>query len=332
MVGSVLSRTPAAIRDAAIERTARRQHGVIARAQALEAGFTSRTIDHRIDSGRWIRLDSSVYALASHPFTWHRQLMAAVLSVEASVASGRSAAVLHGFPGFRPGRPEITIAPGRSERSRLAIVHRSAFVQQVEVSHIPCTTVAHTVLGVAARLGTARLEGLVDDLIAARAVSTDELIDQFIPFAAGRRPGTRALRAILTARTPNAYEPPASVLERLLHDLLDDPTLPRFDRQFELPWWPPGQGRVDAYCAPCSLIVEADGRRWHTRERDFVSDRRRDNLATANGHVVLRFSHVDLTRDARESRRIILDTIRSRMLIAGPAAPHGQLSASATVA
>ena len=80
------------------------------------------------------------------------------------------------------------------------------------------------------------------------------------------------------------------------------PGMPEFGYEFELPWWPAGQGRVDAYSAEHRLIVEADGRGWHTRERDFVKDRRRDNLATANGHATLRFTCVDLLNYADENR------------------------------
>jgi very-short-patch-repair endonuclease len=82
--------------------------------------------------------------------------------------------------------------------------------------------------------------------------------------------------------------------------------------EYELPWWPHGEGRVDAYAPSHSLIVEADGRAWHVRERDFIKDRRRDNAATAHGHATLRFTWVDLVEYPTENEELLRMTIASR--------------------
>lgn len=60
------------------------------------------------------------------------------------------------------------------------------------------------------------------------------------------------------------------------------------------------------------MVIEADGRRWHTRERDFVKDRRRDNLAVENGYVVLRFTFDDLSRSVDQARSTVLRTALAR--------------------
>lgn len=62
---------------------------------------------------------------------------------------------------------------------------------------------------------------------------------------------------------------------------------------------------VDAYLPSWRLIVEGDGRRWHTRRADMERDRLRDNEATAHGFAVLRFTY-EMLRDARHS---CLDTL-----------------------
>ena len=59
---------------------------------------------------------------------------------------------------------------------------------------------------------------------------------------------------------------------------------------------------------PDRLIVEADGRRWHTARQAMADDRRRDRIAAANGWVVIRVTWDDVvTRPAAivgEIRRI----------------------------
>lgn len=66
----------------------------------------------RIENGAWLRLAPAVYVLASAPPKWERQMAAALLTRSGSIVAGRSAAYLHAFDGFGPGRPVIMIGPG----------------------------------------------------------------------------------------------------------------------------------------------------------------------------------------------------------------------------
>jgi len=300
--------------DVLIDRLARLQHGAFSRAQALDVGITPRMITTRVESGRWLSLDRGVYALGSHEYTWHRQAMAATLAVPTSVVSGRSAACLHGIDGFRPGSLELMVLRAQKGRTSLARVRRTDQLQATTVHRIPCLTIAHTVLSLAGIIPDDRLDAAVDDVLARRLVTIDELQDRFASTAPGRRRGFPALRRILGGKG-GGFVPPTSDLERRLRRFLDLPDLPMFEFEYELPWWPNGQGRVDAYAPSCSLIVEADGRDWHTRERNMVVDRKRDNLATANGHGTLRFTWVDLTRYVNENLAILRQTIATRTAI-----------------
>lgn len=310
--------------DRLSEPVARRQHGAFSRSQAFSVGFTARMVWRRLESGAWIRLDASVYALGSHPFSWERQAMAATLSASGAVLSGKAAAALHGLAGYRRGGIEITVPRASKAKTPLASVRRSDFMQTCRVRGIPCMTVAHTILSMAARSSAQELDRAVDDVVVRGLVSLDEIQDRFATWAPRRRPGVDRLRRILASKG-GGHVPPGTELERMLRDLLTADGLPDFAYEYELPWWPVGEGRVDAYAPTCSLIVEADGRAWHTRERDFVKDRRRDNVATAHGHATLRFSYVDLRYYANENRSLVAQTVATRapQTIEGPAANRG---------
>jgi very-short-patch-repair endonuclease len=297
--------------DGKIDTIARRQHGAFSRKQAIEVGFTPRMISTRLASRAWVRLDTSVYALTSHPFSWERQAMAATLTSPGGLLSGRAAAALHGIEGFRKGRMEIVVPRGRSARTNLAIVRHSDFTQATRVDGIPCLTVAHTILSLAGSVSTPVLDSAVDHALGRRLVSIDELQDRFAKWAPRRRSGVDSLRAILSAMG-GGHVPPTTRLERMLRECLAEAGLPEFLFEYELPWWSDGEGRVDAYSPACKLIVEADGRAWHVRERDFVKDRRRDNLATANGHATMRFTYVDLARYPAESLLLVAHAAASR--------------------
>lgn len=297
--------------DPAIDRLARRQHGAFNRQQALARGMTARMVQTRLASGAWIALDRGVYALASHPLSWERQAMAATLAVPDSALSGKAAAALDRIEGFARAGLEIMTRRNRNGVTRLAKVRRSDLMQVRRVDGIPCLTVAHTILSLTGHVGEVALDRAIDDVLARRRVSLEELQDRFVPWARSRRKGVGQLRSLLAARG-DGHAPPTSELERTLRSFLSAPGLPAFAFEFELPWWPRGEGRVDAYQPELGLIVEADGRSWHTRERDFIRDRRRDNLATAEGRATLRFTFVDLEHYADRSLALVHQALAAR--------------------
>lgn len=108
-----------------------------------------------------------------------------------------------------------------------------------------------------------------------------------------------------------------SLLELLTTRLLSAlPSGVQVLHQAVMPWWSAGEGRVDLYIPEWRLIIELDGRRWHARVAAFDADRWRDNVAVANGHAVLRFTHAHLTIRPDEVLALVLDTGRHRLALA----------------
>ena len=64
--------------------------------------------------------------------------------------------------------------------------------------------------------------------------------------------------------------------------------------------------RVDAVIEEWRLILEADGRTFHTKHSDFERDRERDNLAVAHGYRVMRFTYRALNSDPAAALRLVL--------------------------
>ena len=291
--------------DRIIDEYAARQYGAFSRKQAEKAWFSPRMVLTRVQNGAWMRLAPAVYALASAPPKWERQLAAALLTREGAIAAGRSAAYLHEFPGFGPSRPVIMIGSGGSARSPLASVIRSHHLDEVgrvRRRGFIVTDEAETVMALAAQLDDRRLEALADHLLARGSCTVDE-IARVVAANVGAR-GVAQLRPIIHYRLPGAYQPPTSELERLLYPVLDDPRLPTYTRQMPMSYQQV-DATVDAYISQWRLIVEGDGRRWHTRRADMARDRLRDNEAVAHGYVVLRFLY-EVLRDNPEQ---VIDTI-----------------------
>ncbi len=285
--------------DSSLARLAKQQHGCFNHRQLVELGATKRQVSHRLRAGLWIRLERRVYALASSQSTWQRQVMAAVLGRASAMASGRTAAVLHHLPGFRPGQPEVSVPAAASPSSGLAIVHRRAdfeLIAATVVDNIPVTAVAETLFDVAHRTFPRRLHRAIDRALVTDLTTIDELYAVLDRIAGSRLKGTGAFREAVQDLDA-AYVPTQSETESLLFAALDDPRVPPIERQVRLDWWEELPHRIDAFIAEWLLVLEADSRTYHTKREDFERDRERDNLAAAHGYRVMRFTYAMLRAD-----------------------------------
>ena len=221
--------------DQALDEFAARQYGTFSRAQATQAGLSRKMIETRLGSGAWIRLGPSVYALASAPPKWERQMAAALLTKRDTIVAGRAAAHLHSFEGFTAPKPVIMIARDQNAVSPLARVIRSGrfdSVRRVRRRGFAVTDEAETVMTVAKDLSPGQLESTVDWILARKTSTVDELV-RVVLLSEGV-PGVAKLRPIVEYRIPGAYQPPTTELERLLFGLLDDPELPDYTRQMPM--------------------------------------------------------------------------------------------------
>lgn len=277
-------------------RLASRQHNVFTRAQALALGATPSMAQRRRASGAWIVEAHGVYGLPGAVQTWPRRLMIAHLDLGPhSVVSHRSAAAVNGFPKARPGPPELTVPPGMSRSPRWR-VHDGTVPEcdRKRLEGLPITNVTRTAIDLAAVIDEATLASVIDGLLAEGRLRLGPFAARALAHRRRGRRGSAALAAVLDSRGPG-YVPPASELEALLFEVLRSGGLPDPVRQHALPSLHE-PGRVDAAYPEVRLILEVDGRRWHTRAADFEADRRRDIDAGLLGWRVVRFVWHDLVR------------------------------------
>jgi len=229
--------------------------------------------------------------------------MAAVLaSGPGAVVSHRAAAALHGLAGFGRGRPEVTVPSGREGGTNLALIHRSGVLTGADRGHrdgIPVTRPARTIVDIAGDVSFDRLLEIYDGSVTARLVTHDDLARCLERVGRRGLGGTAAMRRLLAERDAGVGVS-ASRLERRVLRVLRVGGVSEPVCQFAAPWRAARRERVDYAWPAQRLILEADGRRWHTREADFSRDRARDRQAAALGWTVLRVTWDDVCERSGE--------------------------------
>ena len=264
--------------DERLRRLAERQYGVFSLDQAGSAGADKYVRSQRLQSGRWIAVGAAAYRMAGAPVLWRGTLLAAHWDAgPRSLVSHWSAAQLFGWPGFDRNSVEILVPKSLDHVCTIAHVRESrrfAHVRTTKLGLLPVVAAADTFVHVAPDVRFKRLEWLLDELLGSKSINLNRLHAAFNTLAPHCQ-GMRGLRALLEDRTPG--DPiPNTALEKLFLKVATQGNLPPFQRQVNLPGRegaPPG--RVDFLWPDVRIIVEVDGRRWHTRVRDFERDSQR---------------------------------------------------------
>lgn len=280
--------------DTAVAELAARQHGLVSRRQLVDAGLGPNAIGRRVRIGWLHRMHRGVYAVGHRALTDEARWLGAVLAHGDGAALSHSCATaLWEIRRYSGTWIDVTIPSraGRSRRERIRL-HRSSTLGAEDVTThrgIPVTTIARTLLDVAATLGAPRL---------ARTVEQSEIRRLFDLAAVDstiarnpNHPGAKPLRRALALYRDD--ELTRSDLEAIFRGLCDDHNLPRplVNHIVE-------GTEVDFFWPDDRLIVETDGRATHFTIAAYEADRARDAHLLTLGYRTMRLSDLQVRRDA----------------------------------
>ena len=272
------------------------------------AGLGEGAIRSRVRAGRLHPIHRGVFAIGHRRLSREGRWMAAVLAL------GDRAALSHVSAGalweLRPSsavRIHVTVPTSAGRPSREGIVvHRSATLADDDVTThdgIAVTSVARTLLDLAAMLTPPRLERAVERSLALR------LFD---------------LNAIEAVLATHATCRGATTLKRIIREIHYEPTLTRLEleaRMLDLCATndiqrpevnvPIGDYVVDFLWPDATLIIETDGHRDHGTRTAFEDDRVRDGHLTMLGYRVVRVTYRRLTGRPAEIAHMIRTLLRA---------------------
>ena len=280
--------------DRQVAHLAARQHGLITAEQVHSMPALRPVARRRVSTGRWVKVAEGVYRIGGAPVTWTSELLAAVLAGgPGAVASHRSAGVLWGLDGCRPGLPEVTVPRGRRYRPDGVRTHQSTdlhLVHPVRREGIPTTPPGRTLLDLGAVVPLGRVHLALDDARRRGLVTWDDLLATLVAHARRGRGGVAKLRAILDEHFGEVAVTDSG-FERLVVARLVQAGLPRPVLQYEVVVG--GRAfRLDLAYPDERIAIELDGS-VHLRRDVWEADHARQNALVLAGWTVLRFTWRD---------------------------------------
>jgi len=300
--------------DRWIAAMAEKQQGLVTLGQLGSVGLTGDAVRKRVERGRLHPQFEGVYAVGYPALTRESRYMAAVLACGASaLLSHESAGELWGIR-ESPGRLIHVTAPNRRGRSPAGILaHRDSSIvtaDRTAIRRIPCTTVSRTLLDLAAGVSTWELRKAVAEAEVQGLLDIGD-VRVLIRRSRGRR-GVARLRLCIDALDPTTKRT-RSELERRFLRLCKMAGLPR--PEVNVPLDVGGlQLRPDFLWRDSRLILEADGRRYHSTGSAFELDREREQRFYAAGWQVIRCTW----RQVEAAPHLLIRSLRTGLERASP--------------
>ncbi len=282
--------------DGRVAALARRQHGVVGRAQLVELGLSVAEIEGRVRREAIHTVHRGVYAVGHLSLTRNGRFMAAVLACgEGAALSHFSAAVLWEMLRDRNWPIHVT-AP--AERRRPGIrTHRAPLEgERVRREGITVTTPGRTLVDLADVAPRRLLERAIDEAEYLRLDRTG------LAPRRGRR-GQGLLASVLAVHTPGATRTRSELEERFLQ-LCDEHGIERPEVNVDVEGY-----ECDFVWREQALVVETDGGAAHGTARARERDRVKDVELLVAGWRVVRVTWVRLfnepERVAAELRQLL---------------------------
>jgi hypothetical protein len=300
---------------ARFEKLLASQHGLITLAQLRQGELKEHQRQRLVRKRVLARCRPRVFALVGAPDTWERGLLAAVLSIDGSVASHSSAARLWGMQPRPEDRYEVTIGRRYRAEVRGVVFHSSLALDDEDVVRrqgIDCTSFERTLCDCAAMLSEFPASRALDDGLRRGVASLRRLSSCAERLESGPGRHMSVIRSLLAARGIG-FDPGGSRSELELLDVFRRAQLPPPVQQLRVQV---GNNtyRPDFAWPDHQVFAEYYGLPFHVGASAVVSDSRRLTALSAAGWLPLVFTHrssdaeiVERTTEALRRRGVVRD-------------------------
>lgn len=281
-------------------RLARRQHGLISRQQALDAGMTRHQVQHRLDEKRWESVDYGVYCLVGTALTFHQRLLAPCLAGPA-VASHRAAGELWQLPVPERGIVEVTALRWTRRRRTTAIWHESRFLDGDDITSldaVPVTRATRTLIDLGSVLDELDFEAALDDALRRGLTSLESLRRHLNRLRRVHARETALERTAIERRGTRVRVPESALESRLLH-VVQKSGFSSPEAQFVINDDRRFVARVDFAWPAARVALEAQSLQFHAGRQSLERDVERRNELESLGWRVFEATARNVDNPAR---------------------------------
>jgi very-short-patch-repair endonuclease len=239
--------------------------------QLLALGWTRKEVQGQVRRGTLHLEYRGVYSVGHRRVVAHARLIAALLSCgDCSFLSHRTAAAVWGLRTVNTRRIEVTV-PGRRLGPRAGIViHQSSQPDPMDLAKhngLRVSSVSRMLVELSNTERQTELERLITEAVRKHVLDFTALEQTLARHE--RRPGLAKLKQALRDYRPRANR--TSNLERAFDELIAGTDIPPPQRNVYINNW-----EIDCYWPEYKLVVELDGRNYHSSLQDMERDRRKD--------------------------------------------------------
>jgi very-short-patch-repair endonuclease len=295
------------MKDHLIYELAAKQHGLVTRAQLMEASVSRHIIDRRLRSGLLRAIHAGVYQVGPVVAPRARELAAVLACAGGTVSHQTAAALWELLPAQNPYEPvHVTLRHGQHCGRRPGInAHRSAIASDeiARIENIPVTSAARTILDLSEQLSERKVEQALAHAERQRIIRQRDVLGLLDRYP---RRAARTMRSILGRDAPPAFT--RSVAEDRLLGLMRTAALPEPELNVIV------EGiEIDCYWRTARLAIEIDGYEYHKSTRAFVRDRQRDSALAAAGIQVIRLSWQQVDKEREKTLVQIAQALARRL-------------------
>lgn len=274
------------------------QHGAVTASQILAAGMSSSELRRRVQSGALEPIGSHTFRSPFVERSATRDLAALLLDCgDGALASGPTAAALHGFDGFTLRAPfHVTVPRGRNVQRAHHHIHTSAtlpLIDRATVNGIATLSATRTLVDLARFVDASTLTAALDSALRDGLTAEHALHRRIVELRSSGRYGIPKLLAVIEG--VEASRGGHSWLERRFLELCERAGLPRPATQQVLSRSGDSLVRVDCRFEGTPVVVELLGYRWHRTEAQMTRDAARFNALLIDGFVPLQFTYAQVT-------------------------------------
>jgi hypothetical protein len=288
---------PRTVRDQRMTRSLRQNSGLITVDGLTRLGFTRRELTGLIRHGDLRRLHRGVYADGRAPLSDHALLKAPLLAFAGRDVwlSGQAAAMAWKFEAVSIPNLEVTVVAGSTPEQRPGLRVRSVRLpphpSELRARNgLRMSSIARLLIErAAADAGQEQLHSLIEGAVRRNLLDIPDLAATLQRHTG--RAGTAMVHATCGEYLPHLDR--KSGLERAFDRwLAKHPEIPPPERNIKLGPW-----EIDCYWPEQRLVLELDGRPYHTVIADIERDNRKNTWLQVNEKRVLRVTDNRFRRD-----------------------------------